>query len=121
MDPKAGVSIRREKFWGLVGGLAGCLVGGGGFLVAALVDEAPMSSMMGSPLPPMVYERHGLALDHFWFLTALIGGAILLYGGFKVRLGPHPRSDGFGAMLVGGLLTLLPAILLYFRLRAVLG
>ena len=49
LERLAGVSARRERRWGLIGGVVGSLAGVGSFLVGWLVQGEPLRDLSGSP------------------------------------------------------------------------
>ena len=54
---QSGVSGRRERLWGWVGGVIGSLVGVGGLLVVFLVQDTPLRELLGAPYPPVFTRR----------------------------------------------------------------
>jgi hypothetical protein len=115
----AGVSGRRERVWGVVGGVIGSLVGIGGLLVALLVQEAPLRELLGAPYPPLFTRRSMIALDYY-FVGLVAVGLIFLEGGvLALRKSKYPRTDGAGAALVGTVLCALGGVVLFVRLWAV--
>ena len=118
--PRAtGVSVRRERFWGAMGALVGSSVGAGSFLVAWLVDGAPWSQMSGSPYPPFLATRRMIGFDLYLLAVVTLGLLFLGYALVRVRLGRYPRSDGYGATLLGGILCALGGVILFVRVFAI--
>jgi hypothetical protein len=115
----AGVSGRRERFWGWVGGVIGSLVGVGGVLVVFLVQETPLRELWGAPYPPVFTRRTMIALDYY-FVGLVALGLVFLEGGIlALRKSKFPRTDGAGAALLGTVLCALGGIVLFVRLWAV--
>ena len=115
----AGVSGRRERFWGVTGALIGGLVGVGGLLVPWLLEGTPLHELWGAPYPPLFMRRSIMALDYYFF--GLVGlGLIFLEGAVvAVRRSPYPRTDGAGAALLGTVLCALGGVVLFMRLWVV--
>ena len=114
-----GVSAARERLWGVVGGLVGSSVGVGSFLVAWLIDRAPWNELSGAPYPPFLAARRMIGLDYYLLSVVLLGMAFLACALLGLRLGRFPRSDGYGATLVGGLLCALGGVVLFVRVFAI--
>ena len=119
IDRASGVSLHRERLWGLVGGLVGSLAGIGSFGVAWLVPGASMREMAGSPYPPLLARRETIALDFYFLAIVLLGMAFLISALVLVRRGRYPRTDGYGALFMGGLLAVLGGVILFVRVWAI--
>jgi hypothetical protein len=115
----AGVSGRRERRWGIVGGLIGSLVGLGSLLVPWLVQGVPLRDLWGAPYPPLFTRREMIALDYYFL--GLVGlGLVFLEGAIvALRKSRYPRTDGAGAALLGTVLCALGGVVLFARLWAV--
>jgi hypothetical protein len=121
VEPSAGTSWQRERHWGLIGGLVGAVVGTSGLVVAWLIQGEAWHDLTGSPYPP-VLEKQELQLIDFYFLGVLVVGAGFLVRALIVlRVGRYPRSDGFGATLIGLILCAVGGTILFVRLIAVLA
>ena len=118
LEPTAGMSGTREHLWGLVGGLVGSVAGVGSFLVAWFVDRAPLRELMGAPYPPFLATRGMIGLDYYFLGMVGVGLASLVGALASVRRGHFPRSDSFGAMLIGTLLCTLGGLVFFIRLFA---
>jgi hypothetical protein len=115
----AGLSARRDRMWGLVGGLLGGAVGVGSAAIAVFVEGAdPLSST--SPYPPFFAKRQLLAYDVFLALVIFVGAAFAITGIALTRRGAFPRTDALGSLLVSAILTVLGGALLFTRLVAVI-
>jgi hypothetical protein len=114
----AGVSARRDRLWGLVGGVLGVLVGVGSAAIAVFVEGADLVST--GPYPPFFAKRQLLMYDVFLALVVVVGGAFAVAGILLTRRGAFPRTDAFGALLVSLVLTVLGATLLFARLVAII-
>src|SRR5262249_55059117 len=114
----AGVSMRRERHWGFVGGLLGAVFGLGSALIAVYVEGA---SWLSSSTPyPRFFAHHRLLTYDYFLASALIVGALFQIGAlWTARRGCYPRTDTFGGALVGTILMLLAGILLFARLVAI--
>src|SRR5512145_140264 len=97
----AGVSGRRQRLWGFMGGVIVSLVGVGALLVLWLVQGTPLRQLWGLPYPPLFTRQAMIALDYYFL--GLVGlGLVFLEGAVvAVRLSRFPRTDGAGAALVG--------------------
>jgi hypothetical protein len=115
----SGFCGRRERTWGLVGGTVGAVVGLGSFLVSRLVPETSLRELAGSPYPPILARRGMIALDYY-FLALVLVGLVFLGGALVVlRMGRYPRSDGYGAVLLGSILSALGGCILFLRVWAI--
>lgn len=116
LEPNAGVSADRERHWGRIGGAVGAGFGVGSAAVAVGIDGA---SFYESGPYPEVFERADLlALDAHLLVALAVGAGFTVAGAVYARRSPFPRSDAFGASLVGGLLTTLAGLILFIRLYA---
>lgn len=114
----AGVSGRRERHWGLFGGLVGAVFGLGSALIAVYVEGASWGSS-STPYPQFFARQRLLVYDYF-LASALIVGALFQIGAlWTARTGRYPRTDTFGGALVGTILMLLAGVLLFTRLVAI--
>ena len=116
--PGAGVSAKRDRTWGLVGGLLGIAVGGGSAIIAVFVEGADLWAS-SSPYPPFFAKRQLLAYDIFLALVIAVGVAFAVTGIVLTRRGKYPRTDALGALLASAVLTALGGALLFTRLIAV--
>jgi hypothetical protein len=114
-----GVSDARERLWGAIGGLVGSAIGVGSFLVAWLADRAPWKELSGAPYPPFLAARRMIALDYYLLGVVLLGMGFLGCALIGVRLGRFPRSDGYGATLIGAILCALGGVVLFLRVFAI--
>jgi hypothetical protein len=96
----------------------GSVAGGASFLVAWLIDHAPLHELSGAPYPPFLATREMIALDYYFLGMVSVGLAFLIGALASVRRGRFPRSDGFGAILIGTLLSALGGLVLFVRLFA---
>jgi hypothetical protein len=115
----AGLSARRERLWGLVGGVIGGLAGVGSFLIAWVVQGAPLRELAGSPYPPFFAHRTMMALDYYFLGLVVVGLGFLFTALVALRFGRYPRTDGSGAGLIGTILCALGGVVLFMRLWAV--
>ena len=120
IESAAGLSGRRERFWGIVGGSVGSAAGIGAFAIAWLVQGASLGELSGAPYPPLMTRRAMMPLDYYFLALIVFGLAFLGSGLVATRFGRYPRSDGFGATLLGTILCALGGIVLFMRLWAVL-
>jgi hypothetical protein len=112
-----GVSSRRDRMWGLIGGILGAAVGVGSAAIAIFVEGA--NAYQSSPYP-FFAKRQLLAYDVF--LAGMIGvGAALAIGAIVLaRRSRFPRTDAMGGALAGTILMLLGSALVFTRLVAVI-
>ena len=117
-ESMVGLAARRERIWGMVGGAVGSGFGIGSALIAIWAEGAPGFS---SGLYPQFFSRpHLLAYDAFLLLTLVVGLAFMGLALVFARVGRYPRTDCFGAGLVGTILSGLAGFLIFFRLVAVI-
>ena len=116
--PGAGVSAKRDRVWGLVGGVLGVGVGGGSAAIAVFVEGADLWAS-SSPYPPFFAKRQLLTYDVFLALVIFAGVAFAVIGILLTRRGKYPRTDALGAMLASAVLTALGGALFFTRLVAV--
>jgi hypothetical protein len=121
VEPSAGTSWQRERHWGLIGGLVGAGVGIGGLVVAWLVQGEPWQDLTGSPYPPVLEKQELQVIDFYFFGVLAVGAGFLVRAIIALRVGRYPRSDGFGATLIGLILCALGGTVLFVRLIAVLA
>lgn len=116
---EAGVSSSHERKWGVIGGIAGTAVGVGSAAVAIGLDGA---GFYETELYPRIFQRHEILAMDLYLLAVLIAGA-----GFSAaalvfaRRSPYPRTESYGAGLMGFILSLLAGVLLFIRLMALLA
>jgi divalent metal cation (Fe/Co/Zn/Cd) transporter len=115
----AGLSARRDRIWGLVGGLLGVAVGVGSAAIAVFVEGAdPLAS--SAPYPAFFAKRQLLAYDVFLAFVIFVGAAFAVTGIVLTRRSAFPRTDALGTLLVSAILTVLGGALLFTRLIAVI-
>jgi hypothetical protein len=115
----AGLSARRDRMWGRVGGLLGVAVGVGSAAIAVFVEGAdPLSAT--APYPAFFAKRQLLGYDLFLALVIFVGAAFAVIGIVLTRRSPFPRTDARGTLLVSAILTVLGVALLFTRLVAVI-
>ncbi len=117
-EPSAGLSGRRERLWGVVGGVVGSLAGVGSFIVACVVQGTPLAQLSGAPYPPFFAQRTMMPLDYYFLGLIVVGLGFLGGALLTLRLGRYPRTDGSGATLVGTILSALGGVVLFARLWA---
>jgi hypothetical protein len=118
VESSAGLNPARERIWGLVGGIIGAVVGVGSALIAVYAEGMSWRSS-SSPYPEFFKRSSILAYDKF-LLGMLIVGALFLIGAMiAARTGRFPRTDAFGATLVGTILMIMSGALLFTRLVAI--
>jgi hypothetical protein len=119
VDRSAGLSPARERRWGLIGGLAGALAGSICALVAVYLDGA--SWLESGPYPAVFREPRLLAVDVCLLAFIVVGLGFSVAALVFVRRSPFPRSEGYGAGLIGALLSVLGGVILFIRLVALTG
>jgi hypothetical protein len=120
MERSAGISWRRERLWGGIGGFLVSAVGVGSFMIALLIQGEPLSDLVGSPYPRVFTRRTVMPLDYFFLAVLAVGFCFLAAATYIARRGRYPRSDGFGAALTGAILSAVAGGALFLRLWAVL-
>ena len=115
-----GVNLRRERLWGVTGGVVGALVGVTSALIAVYGEGASWRSS-GSPYPKFFEQTRLLVYDRFLFCMLAAGAAFLVASIVLARVSRHPRTDSMGASLIGMVLTVLAGVLLFTRLVAIAG
>ena len=113
-----GVSTRRERQWGLFGGIVGALFGVGSALIAVYVEGASWWAS-SRPYPPFFAHRRLLTYDYFLAGALVVGAALQIGALWMARTSRYPRTDAFGGTLVGMILMLLAGVLLFTRLVAI--
>jgi hypothetical protein len=113
----AGRSARRERRWGVAGGVLGSLFGLGSALIAVYVEGARWTE---APYPAFFSQRHVLTYDVFLMAGLTVGAGFLVAALMLCRLGRYPRTDAFGALLIGTILVVLGAAILLTRLFAII-
>jgi hypothetical protein len=116
VERSAGVNAARERRWGWIGGTAGALAGVGSAFVAVLLDGA--SWFEAGPYPSVFRQPRLLALDVYLASMLAAGLAFSLIGLFHARRSPYPRSDAYGAGLLGTILGVLAGAILLLRVVA---
>ena len=117
--PGVGVSAKRDRMWGLLGGVLGVAVGVGSAAIAVFVEGADLWAS-SAPYPPFFAKRQLLAYDVFLAFVMFVGVAIAVTGILLTRRGSYPRTDALGALLASAVLTALGGALLFTRLIAVI-
>ena len=112
-----GLSGRRDRMWGLIGGALGVAVGLGSAAIAIFVEGA--NAYQSSPYPPFFTKRQILAYDAFLGVVVVVGAAFGIGAMVLARRSRFPRTDAPGAALAGTILMLLGSALLFTRLIAV--
>jgi len=112
-----GLSGRRDRMWGWIGGVLGAAVGVGSAAIAIFVEGA--SAYQSSPYPPFFTKRQILAYDVFLGVVVVAGAAFGIAAMVLARRSRFPRTDALGAALAGTILTLLGSGLIFTRLIAV--
>lgn len=115
----AGLSARRDRMWGLIGGALGVAVGLGSAAVAVFVEGADIWSS-SAPYPAFFVKRQFLVYDLFLALLIAVGAAFAVAGIVLTRRGPYPRTDALGTLLASAVLTVLGGALLFTRLIAII-
>jgi hypothetical protein len=112
-----GLSRRRDRMWGWIGGALGVAVGLGSAAIAIFVEGA--NAYQSSPYPPFFTKRQILAYDGFLGGVVVVGAAFGIAAMVLARRSRFPRTDALGAALAGTILMLLGSALLFTRLIAV--
>lgn len=116
VERAAGLSDSRERRWGWLGGVIGSLVGVGAALVAVVLDGAFWYE--AGPFPSVFRERRLLAIDVYLLGSVVVGLGFSLAALLQARRSPFPRSDAYGAGLLGALLSVLGGAILFVRVLA---
>jgi len=120
LNHSAGLSARRDRRWGVLGGVLGATAGGGAFLVASFIQREPWREMASAPYPAFFSRREIMPIDLYFFAWFLIGTGFLLAALVLIRIGRYPRTDGGGAALAGTIFSALGGTILFLRLWAVI-
>ena len=118
VDRKTGLSPTRERMWGLIGGTVGSLFGIGAALVAMGLDGVPWYS--SGPYPLVFTEQRLLAIDIYFLLALFVGLGFSTAAAIFSRRSPYPRTDAFGAALLGAILMGVSGLVFFTRLVALI-
>ncbi len=119
IERSAGLSASRERKWGVIGGLTGTVVGVGSAAVAVGIDGA---SFYETGLYPRIFQSKDILALDLYMLAVLLGGASFSAAALVfARRSPYPRTESYGAGLMGLILSLLGGLILFTRLMALLG
>lgn len=113
-----GISARRDRRWGLAGGVIGLAVGLGSAAIAIFVEGA--NALESSPYPPFFTTRRLLAYDVFLVAMVAVGALFLIAAIVLAKRSRFPRTDAAGGTIAGLVLMSLGAALLFTRLVAVI-
>ena len=119
VERSTGLSPAGERRWGLIGGFGGALAGSLCALVAVYVDGA--SWFESGPYPAVFREPRLLALDVCLLALIVLGLGFSVAALVAARTSPFPRTEAYGAGLVGTLLSVLGGVILFTRLVALTG
>ena len=119
VERDSGVSVERERRWGWTGSVVGSLFGAGSAVVAVGIDGA--SFFESGPYPEIFERSEILAIDVYVLAALVTGAAFSTAAAIYARRSPFPRSDAFGAALMGGLLSTLAGAILAIRLYALVS
>lgn len=114
-----GIHPERERRWGWIGAIVGSGFGVGSAIVAVAFDGA--SLFESGPYPEIFTRSELLTIDLFLLAALTVGGGFSTAALVYSRRSPYPRSDAFGAALVGALLTTLAGFILFVRLFALVS
>jgi len=118
VDRKTGLSPTRERTWGWIGGTVGSLFGIGAALVAMVLDGVPWYS--SGPYPLVFTEQRLLAIDFYLLAALVVGLGFSTAAAIFSRRSPYPRTDAFGAGLLGVILTGVSGFVFFTRLVALI-
>ena len=118
VERSQGVSSERERRWGVIGGISGSLVGCGAALIGIFIDGMPWYT--SGPYPRAFAEHRLLAIDVYLVAVLVIGAAFSTAGIVFSRRSLYPRTDAFGAGLIGTVLMALSGVILFIRLVALI-
>ena len=118
VERSQGVSSERERRWGVIGGISGSLVGGGAALIGVFIDGMPWYT--SGPYPRAFAEARLLGIDVYLMAMLVIGAAFSTAGIVFSRRSPYPRTDAFGAGLMGTILMAMSGVILFIRLVALI-
>lgn len=93
--------------WGLIGGILGAAFGAGSALIAVYIEGA---SWTETPYPAFFAKRKLLTVGMGFLVAALL----------LCRRSRYPCTDGFGALLLGTILSALASASAFIRLIVVL-
>jgi hypothetical protein len=118
VERSAGVSASAERKWGLIGGLAGTAVGVGSAIIAVGIDGAPFYET--GIFPSIFRKKEVLSIDIYFLAVLLAGAAFSAAALVLARRSPYPRSEAYGAGLLGLILSSIAGLVLFLRLMALL-
>lgn len=118
VGPADGVSVRRDRMWGVTGAALGVAVGLVSAGIAIFAQGA--SPLESGPYPSFFARRELLAYDLFLVTVVAVGALLGVAAIVLARRSRFPRTDAMGAGLGGTILMLLGAALLFTRLIALI-
>lgn len=118
ISTRDGISGRRDRRWGWVGGVVGLAVGLGSAAIAVYIEGA--NALESSPYPPFFTTRRLLAYDVFLAAMVAVGALFLIAAIMLAKRSRFPRTDAAGGTIIGLVLMSLGAALLFSRLAAVI-
>lgn len=114
----AGLSRKRDRMWGLLGGVLGATVGVGSAAIAVFVEGADLLS--SGPYPAFFAKRQLLVYDIFLLFVIFLGAVFAVTGVVLARRSRFPRTDTLGPLIASGVFMILGGALLFTRLVAVI-
>ncbi|MGH9323833.1 MAG: hypothetical protein ACRD21_13220 [Vicinamibacteria bacterium] len=116
---EAGVSAARERRWGFVGAVVGSATGIGAAAVAVGIDGA---SFYETGLFPRIFQSGDILAIDLYLLVMLVAGASFSAAALVLaRKSPYPRTETYGAGLVGLILMSLAGFIFFTRLMALVN
>jgi hypothetical protein len=113
-----GLSPRRDRAWGLIGGALGVAVGVGSAAIAIFVEGANAFES-SVPYPRFFTKRELLTYDIFLALVIAAGAAFAISAVVFAKRSRFPRTDAMGGALCGAVLLVLGSALMFTRLIAI--
>ena len=108
-----------EKYWGWIGGIVGALAGISSAIIAVCFDGASWIEKT-SPYPQVFTQHNIINYDLFLIILLIVGVGFSVVGLYCAKRSYFPRTNAFGANLIGLILMSLAGSMLFLRVIALI-